>query len=250
MAIHSKLSMQPDDSAQPPLQLVSRTSHWERFRETKAYDLAMATPLILWYGAAAMQQLPAISQKIASAKAADIDLHFIVSTLAQLGAFVLVIAILIFVLLRGPAKAKAKGLTASIVAIAGTSFAVAVTWLPQIQLGFTMSILSLLLIVIGVTFSAYTMLYLGRSFSIMAQARKLVTGGPYSLVRHPLYLGEGMAIVGMMLQYLSPLAVTIVGMQFAFQLQRMKNEERVLAGQFPEYREYMTRTARIVPGVY
>jgi protein-S-isoprenylcysteine O-methyltransferase Ste14 len=94
------------------------------------------------------------------------------------------------------------------------------------------------------------MLFLGRSFSVMAQARKLVTAGPYSLVRHPLYLGEGMAILGMMLQYLSPLAVAIVGMQFAFQLQRMQNEERVLTSQFPEYRDYMARTACIIPGVY
>jgi protein-S-isoprenylcysteine O-methyltransferase Ste14 len=250
MAIQSNFSMPIGDSTQPSPKLANRPSYWEKFRETKAYDLAMATPLILWYGSSAVQQLPSISQKIANAKAADIDLHFIVSALAQLGAFVLVIAILIFVLLRGPAKAKAKGLTASIIAIAGTSFAVAVTWLPQIELGFTMSVISLLLIVIGVTFSTYTMLFLGRSFSIMAQARKLVTTGPYSLVRHPLYLGEGMAILGMMLQYLSPLAVAIVGMQFAFQLQRMQNEERVLAAQFSEYPDYMARTARIIPGVY
>jgi protein-S-isoprenylcysteine O-methyltransferase Ste14 len=250
VAIQSNHSVYLKGGTQLHPQPVKTSSHWEKFRETKTYDLAMAIPLILWYGSSAMQQLPSISQKIASAKTAEIDLHFIVSTLAQLGAFVLVITILIFVLIRGPARSRARGLIASIVAIAGTSFAVAVTWLPQIQLGFTMSIVSLLLIAIGVTFSVYTMLYLGRSFSVMAQARKLVTAGPYSLVRHPLYLGEGMAIVGMMLQYLSPLAVAIVGMQFAFQLQRMQNEERVLTSQFPEYRNYMARTACIIPGVY
>ncbi len=250
MAVQSKLSMQTDIGEETAPQPAKTIYYWEKFRQTKAYDLIMATPLILWYGLSAMQQLPAIVHKIGDTKSADIDLHFIVATLAQLGAFILVITILIFVLLRGPATAKAKGLTASIVAIAGASFAIAVTWLPQIQLSFTMSIVSLLLIVIGMTFGAYTMLFLGRSFSIMPQARKLVTSGPYAVVRHPLYLGEGLAILGMMLQYLSPLAVVIVGMQFAFQLQRMQTEERVLASQFPEYRDYMAHTARFIPGVY
>ncbi len=251
MTTQSNLSMHLDESAQALLpQQEKGASSWSKFRETKAYDLVAAIPLILWYGSSALQQLPALSQKIANAKTADIDLHFIISTLAQLGAFVLVVTILIFVLLRGPAKAKTKGLVPSIIAIAGTCFAVAVVWLPRIELGFTLSIVSLLLIVIGVTFSVYVMLYLGRSFSVMPQARTLVTSGPYSIVRHPLYLGEGMAILGMMLQYLSPLAIVIVGLQFAFQLQRMKNEERVLASQFPEYPDYVARTARIIPGIY
>jgi protein-S-isoprenylcysteine O-methyltransferase Ste14 len=31
---------------------------------------------------------------------------------------------------------------------------------------------------------------------------------------------------------------------------RMKNEEAVLAGLFPEYEAYKARTARLVPGLY
>jgi protein-S-isoprenylcysteine O-methyltransferase Ste14 len=251
VTIPSSLPMHPDDGMPiSPLEQNRTASAWQKFRTTKTYDLAAAIPLILWYGSSAVQQLPSIVHKIANAKASDVDLHFIVSTLAQLGAFILVVTILIFVLLRGPAKAKTKGLFPSIVAIAGTCFGVAVVWLPRIQLGFTLSMISLLLILTGVTFSAYSMLYLGRSFSIMPQARKLVTGGPYAIVRHPLYLGEGTAILGMALQYLSPLALVIIGLQFAFQVQRMKNEECVLMKLFPEYRGYMARTARLIPGVY
>lgn len=31
---------------------------------------------------------------------------------------------------------------------------------------------------------------LGRSFAVLPQARPLVTGGPYGVIRHPMYLGE------------------------------------------------------------
>ena len=40
------------------------------------------------------------------------------------------------------------------------------------------------------------------------------------------------------------------GLVCAFQLQRMTYEERVLSEVFAEYGDYMTRTARLLPGVY
>ena len=44
--------------------------------------------------------------------------------------------------------------------------------------------------------------------------------------------------------------LSLLGLVSAFQLQRMKYEERVLFQIFPEYGDYMARTARLVPGVY
>ena len=84
----------------------------------------------------------------------------------------------------------------------------------------------------------------------MAEARRLVTDGPYASIRHPLYLGEAISTVGLTLQYSSPLAFSIMALQFAFQFQRMKNEEEVLARQFAEYEGYRFRTARILPGIF
>ena len=40
----------------------------------------------------------------------------------------------------------------------------------------------------------YPLIALGKSFSLMPQARKLITGGPYAYVRHPLYLIEEMRL--------------------------------------------------------
>lgn len=122
--------------------------------------------------------------------------------------------------------------------------------LPLQELSSAFYLVSLLLIISGTVFAIFSVLVLGRSISILPEARQLVTHGPYALIRHPLYLGETVALAGVALQFLSIWALLLLGLQFVFQLQRMKYEERVLLKIFPEYEDYMARTARLVPGVY
>jgi hypothetical protein len=93
------------------------------------------------------------------------------------------------------------------------------------------------------------LLRLGRSFSVMAEARQLVTAGVYRHVRHPLYLAEEIAAVGCAMQFFSLWAVLLLAAQIAFQLRRMANEERVLTQSFPEYARYRQNTARLIPGL-
>jgi protein-S-isoprenylcysteine O-methyltransferase Ste14 len=78
----------------------------------------------------------------------------------------------------------------------------------------------------------------------------LVVSGPYVLVRHPLYIGEFVVLLGIALQHSMPWALLLLGFQCMFQFKRMKNEERVLAQAFPNYADYVSRTARLLPGVY
>jgi protein-S-isoprenylcysteine O-methyltransferase Ste14 len=52
------------------------------------------------------------------------------------------------------------------------------------------------------------------------------------------------------LQYLMPWALLLLGLFCIFQFERMRNEERVPVEAFPQYGDYMARTARLVPGVY
>jgi protein-S-isoprenylcysteine O-methyltransferase Ste14 len=106
---------------------------------------------------------------------------------------------------------------------------------------------SLILIAAGWVLSACVLFWLGRAFSVMAQARGLVTTGPYAIVRHPLYLCEEITVLGVALAHLSIAAVLIVAVQWMFQLRRMANEEKVLDAAFPECAAYAARTPKILP---
>ena len=46
------------------------------------------------------------------------------------------------------------------------------------------------LVIGGTAFGVWGLLYLRHSFSIIPEARRLVVGGPYRIVRHPLYFAE------------------------------------------------------------
>ena len=111
-------------------------------------------------------------------------------------------------------------------------------------------IVSALLTITGSAFAVVVLTQLRHSFSIMAEARQLVTAGVYRLVRHPLYLAEEIAAIGVVVQFFSPWTALILAVQIGFQLRRMRNEEVILAELFPEYPAYRERTARILPGIY
>jgi len=188
--------------------------------------------------------------ELQDAQSGAIDSVVVISLLGKLVALAFIALLLVLVFLRRPAKAKAKGLMPRLSAFFGTYLGLAIALLPPQPIGFALSLLSLMLLLGGLGFAVYALFHLGRSFSVMAEARRLVIDGPYAKVRHPLYLGEAVAMLGLTLQYLSPFALLLLTVQLAFQLIRMKNEELVLAKLFPEYGDYRTRTARLVPGLY
>jgi protein-S-isoprenylcysteine O-methyltransferase Ste14 len=71
--------------------------------------------------------------------------------------------------------------------------------LPRRELSLTGEPISTLLLLGGNALAVLVPVQLGRSFSIMAEARRLVTSGVYRWVRHPLYLAEELAVIGIVL---------------------------------------------------
>jgi protein-S-isoprenylcysteine O-methyltransferase Ste14 len=106
------------------------------------------------------------------------------------------------------------------------------------------------LLACGMTWALYSLTYLGRRFSIVPEARGLVMSGPYRLVRHPVYLGEIIAGLGLVLPTLLTPHLMVFAVFLGAQIARTYFEERVLRGTYPQYEAYAAHTHRLIPFVF
>ena len=190
--------------------------------------------------------------QVAAQHVADLDLlgwAHLVSAVSVIG-FLLTIAWLTIV--RPAPVARAGGLVPRAAAVLGTwLFLFGSPFLTRrADLSAPLLLAAASLTLLGEVMTLLFLRWLGRSFSIAPEARRLVITGPYRIIRHPLYAAELLAVIGIVLQFGSPEAVALASLQFGFQVIRMRNEEQVLLTAFPEYADYMARTARIIPGVW
>ncbi|MER8488315.1 isoprenylcysteine carboxylmethyltransferase family protein [Mesorhizobium australicum] len=148
---------------------------------------------------------------------------------------------------RLPPKGTAQGIEPRITSVAGTFMVVVAMFLTPALDNDAVQMAALGLIFVGMVSSMFCLYWLGRSFSIMATARQLVTSGPYSVVRHPLYVSEMAFVAGMILSHFSLLMVALGALQFLLQYRRARNEEGILRETFPEYEAYAQRVPMLLP---
>jgi len=99
------------------------------------------------------------------------------------------------------------------------------------------------LLVFGMFFVFLARFQLGRSFSITAQARELVTHGLYSRIRNPIYVFGAIAVAGLCLVLQRPAMWLLLLLIVAMQTVRARREARVLEAKFgDDYRKYRGRT--------
>jgi protein-S-isoprenylcysteine O-methyltransferase Ste14 len=103
---------------------------------------------------------------------------------------------------------------------------------------------------IGLAGAVWSLLALGRSFGIVPANRGLRTGGPYALVRHPLYAFYFVSWTGYVLENPAARNILVFSAAFVFQLLRMHREELFLARD-TAYQAYCNVVRyRVLPRVY
>ncbi|RUW85701.1 isoprenylcysteine carboxylmethyltransferase family protein [Mesorhizobium sp. M1E.F.Ca.ET.063.01.1.1] len=166
------------------------------------------------------------------------------ASVAALGFLILVVATTVG---RLPPVKTAQGFEPRIAALIGCFATATLIAVPRVETLPQLQLVADLTTIIGFALCIWCLWWLGRSFSITAQARRLVTAGPYQVVRHPLYACEAIVLLGIIMGNPTWPTATVGVIALAFQYRRMVNEEKVLRAAFPEYHEYAQRVPMLLP---
>lgn len=226
------------------------SSQWTRFRSTKAYDLLAAMPLILWYGFAVRSQIPFLVEHFKALYFRAIDMQGLLQLTVVLSSALFFLILIYLLLARMRPLMRSQGFLPRFIAVLGTFMGTTLLFLPVVKLSVGMLAVSNILILGGSIFALVVALHLGSAFAIMPEARRLVTSGPYALVRHPLYVVEAIIMLGATFVFQQPWSFLIWLVVIFLQYWRTVFEERILLKQYPEYAEYQHRTWRFIPGVF
>ena len=117
------------------------------------------------------------------------------------------------------------------------------------------AVFSFWLLVLGLGFRWYAIIRLGRFFTTnvaIAKDHRVVDSGPYRFIRHPSYTGALLAAFAFSLSFGNWGVLLIIFVPIlAVTLWRIHIEEAALLEALGEdYRRYMQRTRRLLPGIY
>jgi protein-S-isoprenylcysteine O-methyltransferase Ste14 len=110
------------------------------------------------------------------------------------------------------------------------------------------------LFAVGGAVRLWPVFVLGRRFSglvAIQPGHALVTGGIYSVIRNPSYVGLLVLSLGWALAFRSGVGVLLAALNIPPIVARIHSEEKLLRAHFgEEYEAYRARTWRLIPGVY
>lgn len=155
----------------------------------------------------------------------------------------------LLVITRPPAKARADGLLPRLAAFVGTYMPRTIAFFGKTDQALP-NLASTACVLIGMIMMLVTIRHLGRSFSLVPQARNVVQTGPYRWIKHPLYLAEEIAVLGVVLRNPTPLTAVLLVLHIGIQICRIYYEEDLLRRNCPEYSAYEASRWRLIPHVW
>ncbi|MDE2041003.1 MAG: isoprenylcysteine carboxylmethyltransferase family protein [Patescibacteria group bacterium] len=109
------------------------------------------------------------------------------------------------------------------------------------------------LVILGIALAFWARYHLGRNWGQPMSEKvdaELVTTGPYAHIRHPIYAGIFLSIIGSALVFgvFWALILTVYSGYFLYSIGR---EDEIMARLFPQtYSMYRSRTKRLIPGIW
>ena len=114
--------------------------------------------------------------------------------------------------------------------------------------------LGILIALLGFGLRVWSMSVLGKFYTRtlkVTDSQSIVRAGPYSLIRHPGYLGSILIWCGVAASTQNGIVLAIVlVVMLSVYIYRIEREEKMLIGAYPDYSEYQRQTWRLVPLVY
>jgi protein-S-isoprenylcysteine O-methyltransferase Ste14 len=220
------------------------TNNWEEFRGGKFYDLLAGLPLIIWFGYGAWKLRPDLAADARSVLLEPDNLMANLRFFALFAAVAFNLLLIYLVVVRTEPIRRTSGVLPRLCGFAGTFLGVGILHLKPLVLPLSWQLIATALVFAGSLGSTIVLARLGKSFSIMPEARNLVTSGPYAFARHPLYAVEFLTLLGTAIQFAQPWAAMLALTVIVVQVLRTVFEERVLCQTYPEYARYRTRVKR------
>ncbi|MBN3805803.1 isoprenylcysteine carboxylmethyltransferase family protein [Paraburkholderia sp. Ac-20336] len=130
----------------------------------------------------------------------------------------------------------------------------AAAWRFDPQMFGPLQIAGLVVLLAGLAFSVWARLHLGTNWSVSVTLKddhELVRSGPYGLVRHPIYTGCLLALLGAAIigaQWRGAFGLALIFASLAY---KVRVEESWLTGHFGgAYTQYRRDVAALIPGLF
>ena len=217
---------------------------FEKIRRGKLYDFIAGLPLIVWFGYGAVKLRPNLAANARGWMMQPDNLLANMRLFALFAALAFNLLLIYLIVVRTEPVRRASGILPRLCGFAGTFLGVGILQLKPQTLALPWQTVAAALVFAGSLGSAIVLARLGKSFSIMPEARSLVTSGPYAYARHPLYAMEFLTLAGTAIQFAQPWAALLALGVTVLQVLRTLFEERVLADAYPEYVGYQARVKR------